>query len=98
MKRYSTAACPRFFVWGSLVWGSIVFGSFLSVRSAAEEFKPADPAKTSTEWRDDAANLEITAKLNRAYARLPFSVEYEGVLDERPFSIDWKAPTLSPLT
>ncbi|MBN2296173.1 MAG: hypothetical protein JXM70_27325 [Pirellulales bacterium] len=79
MKRHLVMACP-------ILW---ILGTFLPVTCFAEESKPTDPAKTSTEWRNDVANLEITKKFNQAYARLPFSVEYEGVLDTRPFSIDW---------
>jgi hypothetical protein len=37
---------------------------------------------TSTEWRDDEANINVVRELNRAYALLPFSREYEGVLDQ----------------
>jgi hypothetical protein len=44
---------------------------------------------TSTEWRDDAANLDLTQKLNEAYVHLPFSREYEGVLDECPVRLSW---------
>ena len=44
----------------------------------------ADPANTSTEWRDDAANLAAVAKLNESYGRAPFSWEFEGVLDACP--------------
>jgi hypothetical protein len=44
---------------------------------------------TSTEWRDDEKNILLVRDLNRAYARLPFSHEYDGVLDERPFELDW---------
>ena len=43
----------------------------------------------STEWRDDESNLAIVRELNRAYDRLPFSREYEGVLDHCPFRITW---------
>ncbi|NLX99350.1 MAG: hypothetical protein GXY83_24700 [Rhodopirellula sp.] len=53
------------------------------------EIYQADPSKTSTEWRDDAASLEVTAKLNQAYAEMPFSVEQESVVDQPPFAIDW---------
>lgn len=52
--------------------------------------RAADPGTTAAPWRDDPANLDIVAKLNRAYTRLPFSREFEGVLDECPVSIDWQ--------
>jgi len=45
--------------------------------------------KTSTEWRDDERNLSFVRKVNQAYEQLPFSQEYEGVLDASPFRIDW---------
>lgn len=64
----------------ALLHGMVCFGG---LRAA----DPNDPAAT---WRDDAANIEIVARLNRAYARLPFSREFEGVLDECPFEIDWQ--------
>ena len=50
---------------------------------------PAPALKTSTEWRDDEASLKVVELLNKAYAKLPFSVEYEGVLDHCPFSCTW---------
>lgn len=49
----------------------------------------AAPATTSTDWRDDGANLEIVRRLNEAYRRIPFSEEYEGVLDDRPLALEW---------
>lgn len=49
----------------------------------------AEPAATSTDWRNDEANLEIVSKLNRAAARMPFSREFEGVLDACPFVLHW---------
>ena len=55
----------------------------------AEEAKSTDPATTSTEWRDDVASLEATRIINEAYRRLPFSVQYEGVLDDCPIKLDW---------
>ncbi len=55
----------------------------------------AQPVSTSTEWRDDEASLIVVRELNRAYARLPFSREYEGVLDDCPFEMTW---TIGPNT
>ena len=46
-----------------------------------------DSPATSTEWRDDEANINVVRELNRAYALLPFSREYEGVLDQCPFEL-----------
>ena len=44
---------------------------------------------TSTEWRNDEANLEVVREFNRALEHIPFSSEHEGVLDQCPFRIDW---------
>ncbi len=49
----------------------------------------AEPSATSTEWRNDEINLEIVQKLNRAYTRTPFSREFEGVLDDCPYALEW---------
>ena len=49
----------------------------------------ADPHETTTEWRDDVANLDVVEKLNRAFARIPFSQECEGVLDACPVELHW---------
>jgi hypothetical protein len=54
--------------------------------SQAAESEPS-PKGTSTEWRDDEKNLIVVRDLNRAYARLPFSREYDGVLDHCPFAL-----------
>lgn len=43
----------------------------------------------TTEWRDDDKNLPLVRELNRAYAHLPFSREYKGVLDTCPFELRW---------
>ena len=56
----------------------------------AGEIATADPAETKTEWRNDVANLEAVQKINEAYRRMPFSVEYEGVSDDCPLLIDWQ--------
>lgn len=45
---------------------------------------------TSTKWRDDEKNLYFVRKVNEAYERLPFSREYEGVLDQPPVKIEWE--------
>ncbi len=55
-------------------------------------------AATSTEWRNDEANLNVVRELNRAYARLPFSREYEGVLDQCPFEVTWTTGPNLPVT
>lgn len=73
-----------------LLWGSIAI-------AAAEEAGSVDPSKTSTEWRDDAANLEAVRKINEAYERTPFSREYEGVLDDCPLRLEWRIGANLPL-
>jgi hypothetical protein len=51
--------------------------------------RSADPATTSTPWRDDGKNIDVTRKLNEAYLRMPFSREFEGVLDDCPMQLEW---------
>lgn len=65
---------------------SIVFWVATNTIHATDETAHA----TSTEWRDDDKNLLVVEELNRAYARLPFSREYEGVQDHCPFAISWE--------
>ena len=55
----------------------------------ADEINIADPKTTTMEWRDDTANLDLVKKLNEAYSHFPFSREYDGVLDQCPFRIEW---------
>jgi hypothetical protein len=52
---------------------------------------------TSTEWRDDAKNTVVARELNRAYARLTFSRDYEGVLDHPPLRLDWEIGPNTPI-
>ncbi len=52
---------------------------------------------TSTEWRNDEANLDVVRELNRAYERIPFSHEYEGVLDYCPLKLEWSTGPNLPL-
>lgn len=86
-------------------WNSLTFlfvaGFFcpfaISLLSAAEPIT-TDPAGTSTEWRNDVANLEAVRKMNASYERMPFSREFEGVLDDPPFRLDWQVGPNTPLT
>ena len=55
------------------------------------------PAGGSTEWRDDEKNLTVARELNRAYARLPFSREYEGVSDQPPITLAWQIGPNTPI-
>jgi hypothetical protein len=52
---------------------------------------------TSTEWRDDEQNLIAVRELNRAYARLPFSREYDGVEDQCPVTLTWNIGSNLPV-
>jgi len=52
---------------------------------------------TKTAWRNDLANLDVVRQVNRAYARIPFSQEYEGVLDECPIQLHWSVGPNLPL-
>ncbi|HOZ49690.1 MAG TPA: hypothetical protein PLO37_24280 [Candidatus Hydrogenedentes bacterium] len=45
---------------------------------------------TSTEWRDDVANIEAVQLINEAYAHMPFSREFDGVEDTCPLRIEWR--------
>lgn len=58
--------------------------------AGAEGPTDAPSLETSTEWRDDAASLDAVRIINDAYSKMPFSREYEGVLDEPPVHIEWE--------
>jgi len=49
----------------------------------------ASPPSTSTAWRNDELSLYVVRKLNECYTHLPLSQEYEGMLTEPPFALDW---------
>jgi N-acetylneuraminic acid mutarotase len=53
---------------------------------------------TSTEWRNDEANKLVVQELNKAYAYVPFSQEYEGMLDKSPFEVSWNTGPNLPVT
>jgi hypothetical protein len=50
-------------------------------------------------WRNDSANLAVTASWNRYYAATPFSwdVTSPNITDTPPFALDWSVGTDSPL-
>ena len=52
---------------------------------------------TATEWRDDDVNIEGVRELNRVYERIPFSREYEGVLDLPPLKLEWSTGANLPV-
>jgi hypothetical protein len=58
---------------------------------------PNGAGAPAPDWRDDKANIEIVRELNRAYRRVPFSTEYEGVSDNCPIEIDWTVGPDLPL-
>ncbi|MFH1744365.1 MAG: hypothetical protein ABIH23_35630, partial [bacterium] len=60
--------------------------------------RAADSVETSTDWRDDSANLEAVRKINEAYERMPFSQEFEGVLDDCPLRLEWAVGPNVPVT
>ena len=68
---------------------SFVLAGFLPLQTVLADPSHADPNTTKTEWRDDVENLKVVEKINRAYARIPFSQEVAGVLDERALTLSW---------
>jgi len=66
--------------------------------SPARSGQPTGTDATSTEWRSDEANLVVVRELNRAYARLPFSRECEGVEDRCPVELTWNTGPNLPET
>jgi hypothetical protein len=78
--------------WAMHRWtiASFILASHL-IAGASYGQEPAQPdSATSTEWRDDAANLQAVRLINEAYRHMPFSREFEGVLNECPLRIDWE--------
>ena len=47
------------------------------------------PTSTSTDWRNDEANIAAVRLINDAWAHYPFSDEHEGVADVPPYTIEW---------
>ena len=74
----------------------LLAAAFSPLCSQAAESPPIVQG-TSTEWRDDEKNLIVVRELNRAYARLPFSREYDGVEDHCPVSLTWKIGSNLPI-
>ena len=66
--------------------------------AGAEEPPLTDPESTTTEWRDDVANVEAVRKINRAYGRNPFSREFEGVSDDCPIDVQWEVGPNTPIS
>jgi len=52
----------------------------------------------SIDWRNDEANRIVAEELNKSYAQVPFSQEYEGVLDKAPFELTWTTGPNLPVT
>jgi len=59
------------------------------LQTATADEPTTDPRTTKTEWRDDVANLQVVERINDAYARIPFSQEAEGALDDCPLQLRW---------
>ena len=53
---------------------------------------------TSTDWRKDPPNKIVVEELNKSYALVPFSQEYEGALDKSPFELTWTTGPNLPVT
>jgi hypothetical protein len=70
----------------------------LSLSWSVNNVRAEDSVSTSTEWRNDDANIQVARELNRAYSMLPFSREYEGVLDEKPLEVTWTTGPNLPVT
>ena len=81
----------------TLLTAGLLFAFACRLASAADA-TATDPATTSTEWRNDVANLEVVRKINAAYERMPFSREFEGVLDHPPLRLDWQIGPKTPMT
>jgi len=71
----------------------LFLGSTLNCRP-----EQAKAFQTSTDWRNDQANLVVVEEINKAYAQIPFSHEYEGVLDKTPFELTWTTEPNLPMT
>ena len=70
---------------------------FLVVFGRTAEIVRSQGGSTSTAWRNDEANIEVVRELNRAVEQPPFSTDFEGVLDDCPFRIDWTVGPNVPL-
>ena len=66
--------------------------------SAASNCHADQTTETSTDWRNDQANVIVVEELNKSYAQIPFSQEYEGVLDSSPFELTWTNGPNLPVT
>ncbi len=79
----------RQFLQSSVGVGAIGASALTRPRSALSQGTVPKPKTTSTEWRNDEANIDVIREVNRAYTRVPFTREFDGVLDDRPFELDW---------
>src|SRR5262245_1179060 len=85
---------------GKIMWwvrSPIVFVSLLALTINCLG-APGNLPDTSTEWRNDEANKMAVKELNKAYALIPFSSEYEGMLDQPPFEVSWTTGPNLPVT
>ena len=83
--------------------GDVVLPSFLSGRTALKVDDVSGVASSSPSstafWRNDSANLALTASWNRYYDATPFSfdVTSPNISDTPPFSLDWSMGKDGPL-
>ncbi|MBN2128983.1 MAG: hypothetical protein JW741_05775 [Sedimentisphaerales bacterium] len=69
-----------------------LLGTYSESSAAASELP-----ETSTEWRNDPASLDATRLINDSYRHMPFSREFEDVLDVPPIRIDWTVGPNTPV-
>ena len=80
-----------------VLMGFAILGN-AQAQETLEELKMDRVTKTtSTEWRDDDVNIQGVRELNRVYERIPFSREYEGVLDVPPLKLEWSTGANLPV-
>jgi N-acetylneuraminic acid mutarotase len=83
---------------GKKAWVRLPAIVVLSSLGAALNCHCDQPTNTSTEWRNDEANRIVVEELNKSYGQVPFSQEYEGVLDKAPFELTWTTGPNLPVT
>ncbi len=89
----------RRFLQNSIGLSAISLSALPNTRfSLAQSGRSETKVTSSTEWRNDEANIDVIRQVNRAYARVPFSREHDDVLDDRPFELDWTTGPNMPMT
>jgi N-acetylneuraminic acid mutarotase len=87
-------------VWSRGIKASVALFAFLAFSLSVATFnsRAEQTADSSTEWRNDEANKIVVKELNKSYSDIPFSQEYEGVLDKTPFELTWTTGPNLPVT